>query len=419
MAFQPIRIALSGLFLLTLAACSSPGVPEAPVSTNDFVDDGDLRIAAFTENLGDLIDPANLARLTRADILLVQCDQFWGYPSFEGKMDLIRAAKPDLKIIGYFRTKAAKAYWGDYPSQTYNYDLYQASRPYWCQTTTGDTLMDWPGAVVFDYTNPAARKAMLDVFVKYQNSSSNKFDGVYWDYFNMWLWIAPAVIDMSGEPDMDADGVAHWDDPDELAAFQDAQFDWLREMQATMGPDFIQIGNGYRAATDSVFAAELDGIFYELFPNVGFSSGETFRRALDLTVSNNLFTARHWPRSSNGGPWLILSHRQPVGSYLDENGIWRPVDPGNLLRAVALLTDATSTHYDNSGYTVAAVPALEIDFGRPLGDVVITGDRYVRDFERGQVILEMGSGQYPDPFAYVFQQDGVEIEGFGEMAIDP
>jgi len=419
MTYRIIQIALSGLLMMTLASCSTPGEPESSTISTDLVDDGDLRIAALTEDLGDLTDPANLQRLIRADILIVQCDQFWGQPYFEGRMDLIRAAKPDIKIIGYFRTKVARIEWVDYPTQTYNYDLYQASRPYWCQTTTGDTLMDWPNAVVFDYTNPSARHAVLDVFKKYQNQSSNKFDGVFWDYFGPYLWIAPAVTGMTGEPDMDGDGVPHMDDPDELEAFNEAQFDWLREMQAAMGPDFIQIGNGARAARDSVFAGELDGIFYELFPNVGFGSGDNFRKALDLNVFNNLFNARHWPRSSNGGPWLILSHRKPIGSYRDDEGIWKPIVPGNLLRAVALLTDGTSIHYNNSGLPVAGLPDLEIDFGKPLGETVITGTRYVRNFERGQVILEMATGMYPDPFAYVIKQDGVEIEGYGEMTENP
>jgi len=419
MKLRIILMALTGLLLMILTGCTSPGEPGSSASSNDFVDDGDLRIAAFSETLGDLTDPENLALLTRADLLIVQCDQFWGSPGFEGKLDLIRAAKPELKIVGFFRTKASKVYWGDYPQQTFNYDLFQASKPYWCQTTTGDTLMDWPGAPVFDYTNPAARRAVLDVFLKYQNSSSNKFDGVHWDYFNKKLWIAPDVAGMTGEPDMDGDGVAHWDDLDEQAAFQDAQYDWLREMQAAMGPDFIQVANGARALTDSVFAAELDGVFYELFPNVGFSSGDTFLRALDLNGYNNLFTARHWARTDNGGPWLILSHRVPVGSVRNEDGTWVSVHPGDLLRAVALLTDATSIYYDNRGYAVAGRPEVEIDFGKPLGDTVVTGNRYVRNFERGQVILEMGVGHYPDPFAYVLRQDGVAVESFGEMADVP
>lgn len=409
------------LSVLLVAGCSSPGDPESGGTTTPEPHDGTLRIAALDYQVGDLNDPAELARYTRADILIVHPDQFWGTSMLEGRLAPLREAKPDLKIIAYFRSKVVKAHWGDNPreSHTYIYDLFQAARPYWCETTAGDTLMDWPGAVVFDYTNPDARKAMLDVFVAHQNNSSNKFDGVFWDYFNNWLWIAPAVTDMEGDPDMDGDGVGHWDDPDELQAFQDAQYDWAREMQAAMGPDFIQIANGYRALTDSLFAAEFDGMFYELFPNVGFSSGETFRRALDPAQFNNLFAAHEWPRKTNGGPWLILSHSKLVGSYQDEDGAWRTIDPGNLLRAVALLTGATSTHYDLTGLPKAGIPAVELNLGRPLGPAVIEGDMYRRHFERGRVELAMGAGQYPIPFSYVVPENGVVVEQFGEIPSSP
>ncbi|MGB5215607.1 MAG: hypothetical protein WBN88_18430, partial [Anderseniella sp.] len=254
------------LVLLCLGACSSPGDPDdqggnltpAPQKSG-------LRIAALDYAVGDLTDPEVLARYTRADILVVQSDQFWGRPSFEGRLDLLRAAKPDLKIIGYFRSKVVKAKW-ETEENTYNLALLEASRPYWCATTTGDTAMDWPGAVLFDYTDPAARRAMLDVFLTHQRTSSNQFDGMYWDYFNDKLWIAPAVTTMDGEPDMDGDGVGHFEDEDERQAFQDAQYDWVAEMRQAMGNRFIQIANGARALTDSVFARQFDGMFYELFP---------------------------------------------------------------------------------------------------------------------------------------------------------
>jgi len=413
-----IFLALTSWYVV---GCSSPSNPEGGGTGIPLVDDGSLRIAALDFSLEDLTDPAEMAKYTRADIVIVQCDQFWGRPSFEGRMALLRAAKPELKIIGFFRSKGIKTEWGLQARelQSYNYDLYQASKPYWCSTTTGDTLMDWPEAVVYDYTNPAARKAMLDVYLHYNNSSSNKFDGMYWDYFNDWLWIAPAVTTMEGDPDMDGDGVGHWDDEDEKQAFRDAQYDWLDEVQRAMGPDFIQIANGSRALTDSLFASKLDGMFYELFPNVGYGSGENFKKALDPNRYNNLWAARNWPRTVNGGPWLILSHAKNIGSYQDENGVWKTISSGNLLRAVALLTGATSTHYDGSGLHSAGLPELELDLGAPLGPVSISGTHYSRQFERGRVVLEMGDGYYPIPFAYAIPQDGVVVESFGEIAIDP
>ncbi len=415
----PIPLLIIGLTILGLSACSSPGDPSQPGSPVEPVHDGSLRIAALDYQIGDLTDPAELAKYTRADLLIVQCDQFWGQAGFEGRLDLLRAAKPDLKIIGYFRSKVVKTSWGDEPGQTYNHGLYEAARPYWSYTTTGDTLMDWPGAVVFDYTNPAVRQAMLDVFVTHQRESSNKFDGVFWDYFNDYLWISPNVTGLEGDPDMDGDGVPHMDDEDERQAFKDAQYDWVHEMQAAMGPDFIQIANGARAVLDSVFAAEFDGMFYELFPNVGLGTGATFKNALNPNQFNNLFAARNWPRRTNGGPWLILSHSKLVGSFRNEDGIWETIDAGNLLRAVALLTDATSTHYELTGLPNAGVPAMELDLGPPLGETVITGDRFVRHFERGRVELVMGLGYYPIPFSYVIPQNGVIVEQFGEITITP
>ena len=218
---------------------------------------------------------------------------------------------------------------------------------------------------------------------------------------------------------MVGDGVPHWDDEDELQAFRDAQYDWVHEMTTAKGSNFIQVTNGSRALTDSLFASEFDGMFYEVFPNVGFGSGETFKRALDPNQYNNLWTARNWPRRTNGGPWLILSHSKLIGSYQDEDGQWVTIDPGNLLRAVALLTDATSTHYDLTGQMQAGIPAVELDLGRPLDETVITGDRFVRHFERGRVELVMGLGYYPDPFAYGISQNRVIVEQFGEITMVP
>lgn len=405
---------------LTAAACSSPGDPGVADNPSVIRTDGSLRIAALDYKVGDLTDPAVMAKYARADLLIVQASYMWA-SSNEGDMALLRAANPDMKVIGYFGSKHMPLSWGDYPREThaFMYDMYQASLPYWATTTTGDTLMDWPNSVVFDYTNPAARQAMLDVFVHYQETSSNRFDGVFWDYFSNSMWISPQVTGLEGDPDLDNDGIPHWDDPDEIQAFLDGQDAWQADMQAAMGADFIQIPNGVRALQDSVFAAKFDGMFYEIFPNVGFGGGDTFGRALDPTWYNNLFAAHNWPRTTNGGPWLILSHAKTAGSYRTPDGTWETVNPSELLRAVALLTDATSTHYDNSGSHIAGVPDVELDLGAPLAPVEIIGDRYVRHFERGRVELVLGSGQYPVPFSYAIPQNGVVVEQFGEISIAP
>lgn len=400
------------VILLALPACTSPSSPSGESPTSRIVHDGSLRIAALDYQIGDLNDPAVLAKYSRADVLVVQCDQFWGRASFSGRMDLLRASNPDLKIIGYFRSKVVKTQWGEVAreAQTYNYDLYQASLPYWSHTTTGDTVTDWPGAVLFDYTDPAARAAMLEVFMSYQNASTEKFDGVYWDYFNPKLWIAPTVNNMNGEPDLDQDGIAHWDDADELQAFVDGQDAWVAEMEAAMGRGFIQIANGYRALQDSTFAGKFDGMYYEIFPNVGFTGGARFDQALDVDRYNNLWTARSWPRETNGGPWLILGHAPRVGSYQGPDGQWLPVNASDLTRVMALMTDATAIHFDNSGSHRAGIPTVELNLGRALGGATVDGDFYTREFEHGRVGLQMGTGSYPVPFDYQIIERDVIVE---------
>lgn len=407
-----MRIAFSILLILLgtsgLLACTSPGDPSA--NGRSFPpDDSSLRIAALDYNIGDLSDPAELAKFTRADILIVATWQFW-----ETSKDLadLRAANPDLLILAYFRTKALRRSWATPPvsGRRYTHDLYQAGLPYLARTTTGDTVSDWPGTYLFDCTDPAARAAMIDVFADYQRTSGEPFDGVFWDYFSPRLWISPLVTSMEGEPDLDGDGLAHWDDDDEQQAFVNAQDAWVDEMRRRMGGDFIQIANGTRAASDSTFAAKLDGMFYEMFPAQAYVGAAEFRQALDPAVPNNLWTARNWPRRRNGGPWLILSQMHDVGSYLAGDGTWQTVDADELTRAVALLTGNTAITYEGTGVRDAGIPDLEYDFGPPRGEATIVGDTYVRDFAGVRLELFMGSGNYPTPFDFLITRDGRVIQ---------
>jgi hypothetical protein len=365
-----------------------------------------LRIAVLDHHLlGDLSDPAVMAKYARADIIITQPNMFWGHPGLEQNMALLRAANPHVKILGFFRSKCVRQEWADCDpaQQSYLRELYEAARPYFSYTTTGDTLQDWPQVALFDFTNPAARRAMLDIFVAYQQSSPAKLDGVYWDYFNPELWISEDVHTMTGEPDIDGDGVGHFGDADEQQAFRAAQVDWIREMRGRLGNEFIQIANGSRALSDSTFAGLLDGMNYEIFPHVGFSSATPYRAALDPSRPNNLFAANRWLRTDNGGPWQILENVW-VPSMMDQNQVWQPLNMGDMNRAIALLTGSTVIHYDLTGAHHAGIPEVEINIGAPLGGVTVNGDVYTREFERGTVMVTMGSGTYPLGFSFAITQ---------------
>lgn len=405
----------------SLAACSTSPVPtvpdqgggDLPVQQNP-----SLRIAVLDHHLlGDLSDPAVMAKYARADLIITQPDRFWGHERLEQNMALLRQANPNVRIVGWFRSKCVRLEWGqlDRSVQSYDYDLYHAALPYLSHTTTGDTLQDWPGVALFDFTDPAARAAMLDIFQRYQASSPAKLDGVYWDYFNPELWIAPDVTTMQGEPDMDGDGVPHASDSDEQAAFMSAQVDWINEMRARMGGDFIQIANGTRALRDSTFAGLLDGMNYEIFPNTGFYGAPPYRMALDPTVPNNLFAANRWLRTRNGGPWQILENVW-IPWMNDQNGVSRAINLGDVNRAIALLTGSTVIHYDLTGAHHAGIPDVEVNLGAPLGPVNILGNVYTRSFELGTVTLTMGTGTYPLGFSYSIESN--EPDGTGRELIN-
>lgn len=405
-----INFLCGSMLAVALAGCSTSPVAMAPDPVPDDPIDRQspsLRIAVLDHHLlGDLSDPAVMAKYARADILITQPNQFWGRPGAERKMELLRAANPQVKILGFFRSKCIRIEWEvlEREQQTYLYDLYHAALPYLSFTTTGDTLQDWPGVVLFDYTRPEARQAMLDVFVSHQQQSSAKLDGVYWDYFNTSLWISDDVTTMEGQPDIDGDGVEHYSDADELAAFQAAQVDWIQEMRARLGDDFIQVANGGRALRDSTFAGLLDGMNYEIFPIVGFNTQTPYRTALDPAAFNNLWAANRWLRTANGGPWQILENVW-VPRMQDQNQVVRSISLGDINRAIALLTGSTVIHYDLTGQHHAGIPDVEIDLGAPLGGVTIDGNLYTRAFEQGTVTLTMGTGVYPMGFSFRIERN--------------
>lgn len=405
-----------GIVAMLLGLCALVAgcyYPSGPTEINALSDpdlaDNSVKIAALDYAVGDLTDPAVLAKYTRAEIVVIQPWQYW-----DNHLDLslLRAAKPDIKILAYFRPKSIRFEWATPPAEgqeLYSYDLWRAGIPHLAFTTTGDTIQDWPKTYYTDMADPDCRRAMRDVFLHYQATSGQAVDGIFYDYFGRDLYIAPQVATMEGEPDIDGDGVVHWDDEDELAAFRAGQEAWIQEVRAALGEDFIQIANGNRAVYDSTFAGLLDGMFYEIFPDVGFSG--RFRQALDPATPNNLFAARHWPRTRNGGPWLILEHAVNVGIYMDPESLQMvPINTGDLLRAIALLTDATSIHYDCSGLHRSGIPSVEATLGLPLGGVQIAGEVYSRDFQFGRVELVMGTGTYPFPYSFTLTKNGTPIQ---------
>jgi hypothetical protein len=392
--------------ILALAGCGAGSDPADPAPAGQPPQDATRspRMAVVDYLTGNLDTPEAVARYARADLVVLESTYLWAWPRNAGFVAGVKALNPDIKIIGYVLGKTSWTTWGDEPdsdptANPYGWDWYNATRPYWCFTTTGDTVMDWPHQVVIDITNPACRRAMIDVLLKWRREGENRVDGFFWDYFSTTLWMPDAVAAaMDGEPDLDHDGIGHFEDLDEQQAFRDAQSALVLETRAAFGNDFIQIFNGGRAAGDSTFAALGDGMFYEMFPTVGFWGGPRVALALDPAQPNNLYAARGWPRTRNGGPWLILSNPM-MARWTKLDGQIVEFNLGDLNRVVALLTGATACYHEPPDLRYGW-PSYEPALGPPLGGVVASGDTLTRDFTGGRVKVIMRSGDVPLAFDY-------------------
>ena len=363
----------------------------------------------------------DVERYAQANLLALDASYLWVREENAGAVDRMKALNPDLKVVAYINAHTCWFQWEDRvnpddPANPYAHDWYTATRPYWVWTTTGDTMSTWPGKVMLNITDSACRTAMIDVIVKYHDVGLNRIDGVYWDHFSEYLWVHPDV-ENEGEPDLDGDGIGFNDDSDEQMDFLAAQEALVHELRAALGDDFIQIFNGARALHDPEFAALGAGMQYEIFPNVGFGGESPMAQALDTTHPNNLFAARNWPRSLNGGPWLILSNERTVRILLGGGG-WIDYRLAEMNRIVALITD-TLVSYHEDGRHIYGWPEVEFDLGAPVGEVTRDGNTFNRAFANGSVTLTLTDNHPLLPFDFEVIQDGETIQSFVYPYPDP
>ncbi len=357
--------------------------------------------------------PGQFEKYARADLVVLTPNYLWGNPLNESLhvIDRIKAINPDCRVIGYVLGKTSMLNWENSGANLpFCQAWFDRTRPFWVSTTLGDTLMDWPGQPVIDITNPACREAMVRTIVEFQRNSNNKFDGIFWDYFNNLIWIAPAVDPIvDGEPDFDGDGIAMASDPDEIAAFKAGEASLISAVRDSLGDDFIQIFNGQRAYADSAFAALGDGMFYEMFPEIFFPRPETVRNALSPSFPYNVFRTINWPRRDNGGPYNILASTTQNSYYDYYTGTMKPLILGNLFRAIGLLA-GTYSAWNPGGIWGYGWTNVDISLGPALGPPLISGNNYARDFRHGRIELIMDSGIHPDPFDYTIWVNGRMVE---------
>lgn len=350
----------------------------------------------------DWADPATIEKFSRADFVVVMGHHLWkgGGAGSINVIEQMKALNPDMVIVGYCSVKSAQIAGLQQNPESYWYNWYVNTEPYFVQTTEGEVAQDWPTSRLINILEPGCRTAMIDVIMDMQNNSLNVFDGIMWDYFNNWLWVSPNVETL-GDPDMDGDGIGHWDDPDEMVAYRAAQVELVNATRDSLGEGFIQFFNGQRAYADSSFAALGDGAFYELFPTLFFPHPD-MAHALDPDYPFSLMNARSWFRTQNGGPFLVLSSIWYT-SFVDNNYEATVIITGDKFRAVSLIADTYSswnTNMDGSHSPVYNWTSHDVSLGEPLGPAVFEDPFIRRDFQYGRVEIEMTYGGYPDPFDY-------------------
>jgi len=350
----------------------------------------------------DWFDPANIQKFSRADLLIVMGANLWMGSSAENinVIQQMKALNPDLIVLPYVSAKTAKLSGETADPRSYWSKWWYRTEPYVVYTTEGEIAMDWPVSRLINILDPGCRRVMIETIMEMQEGSLNVFDGLYWDYFNRTLWVSPDVPN-EGDPDMDGDGIGHWDDPDEMEAYRDAQIELINAARDSLGEDFIQVFNGQRAYSDPGFAALADGAFYELFPTLFFPDLD-MEHALDPDWVHSLFNVRPWFRTANGGPYIVLSSNW-TSRYVDNEGVITDISTGDQFRAVALLGDFYSSW--NSKIDVGRAffygwSNVDISLGPPLGPAVFQDQFIRRDFKYGKVEIEMTSGRDPNPFDF-------------------
>ncbi len=368
----------------------------------DFTAHSPRRVAVVDGEWVDWADPVNIAKYSKADFCILMASHLWmgGASATIDVIQQMKAINPDLVIVGYVSAKTALLTGPNYDPASYWYKWYQRTEPYFVETTAGEMAQDWPTSRLINILDPGCRTAMIETIMEMQNNSLNVFDGVMWDYFNTALWVPPE-IENEGDPDMDQDGIGHFSDPDERAAFRQAQVDLVNATRDSLGEGFIQVFNGQRAYGDSTFAALADGAFYELFPTL-FYPDPDMQHALDPAYPFSLFNAPSWFRTENGGPYMILSNVW-YNIFLDDSKVPTPIISGDKFRAISLVTDAYAAWNSNPDGNLKPVynwTSHDVSLGEPLGPPVFTGPFIRRDYQYGSVEIEMTSGAYPNSIDY-------------------
>jgi len=297
----------------------------------------------------------------------------------------LRQLNPDIVIIGVHSVLSAPEDWGDagavgrFPMGVEIRNLL-AGRA--VTTDLGEPILMWDGAPTI---NPmrgtgidhALMTRVLNVIARYATTYPGHIDGIMHDYTSPRPWAWPdGDASYDGIIDLDGDGIAFDEDPEEIAAWKGWQYALADQLQARFGEGFIQMANGRLVLEDQEMARRVAGAVIQKFP----------------------FTVWNWPAQQGLDAALRLHEPGWLtprrGHYW--NYYWAPTatldGQIDFRRYASLLTGDLYETNSTSATTFRGIDPDRVEIGAALGPLTITreGDReiYAREFSGGTVRIE-------------------------------
>ncbi len=306
--FVIILVTAAAIFLACFESPSEPvGDVGSPPGPQQWPMRGVTHWSSFFE-----WDETTTAAAAKAGLLIFPIDRCFS-PDAVDIIARLRELNPDLKILGYLTVLQVTELYPDTAylkrSLPWTLDFYRLVEDKWAWTTTGDTFHVWPKTIFLDPINGDGEADMelltgiVDLLEEYTGNWPEAVDGVMHDYFMYRPYVSPYNDNVEGDVDLDGDGIPTGEDEDELAVFLRWQKDYAAAIRSRLGADFIQIANGRVPQEDDELAGYLNGIFYELFPNMCW--GVTDRTGFEKLLANQ---ADGWLAKAHGRTWSILTN---------------------------------------------------------------------------------------------------------------
>ena len=326
-------------------------------------------------------DDATTADAARADLVIFPVERCFS-PLGTDIIARMRELNPDIRILGYLTVLQVKELYYDttYLERYLPWELefYRLVEDCWAWTTTGDTFSIWPGTIFLDPIDERGRPddelitGIVDMLEEYTDAWPGAIDGLMHDYIMYQPYVSPWNDNVDGDVDLDGNGTPTGEDENERDVFLRWEKDYIAAIRSRMGPRFIQIANGRVPQEDEELAGNLNGIFYELFPNMCW--GITDRAGFEILLENQ---AEGWLTEAHGRTWSMVTN-----NTIEYNNMFCMLS--------SLLADCVYT--DLAGAFNFTGWSIEINAGQALSGLTVEGRAdsiltYRRSFSGGEALI--------------------------------